>query len=164
MEHNTNKEVRKCKCGLELFVNETHCGACSYDGSEPTPSPESKLGAPIFSPCEGGECTTLKQELDGAARSRCEKHTRIPSPDGESWIEGFDILFPDADGYEVNYDKKAILSFITSLIKEKEEVIEEEILDIIKENGHQQENGTIWCDMDVLIKKIAARSTSERVQ
>lgn len=44
-----------------------------------------------------------------------------------------------------------------NFMKEQDWIIDwwvKNLKEIIKENGHQQEDDTIWCDMDELLKKI----------
>ena len=81
----------------------------------------------------------------------------------KDWREEFDKRFPKQDildspiagslAKNLNAQKELIKSFIASLLQAEREEIEE----IIKENGHQQEDGTVWCDMDKILSLIRNR-------
>lgn len=135
--------------------------------------------------CEGFESKS-DESLVYCTNPLCICHQTTPSPDGEEWMKEFDISFPISIDYppppnegdtwiRVEMEVKArtnrangkhasIKRYITSLIKEKEDAIRQEILKIIQEEAEKQDAGIVWANMNLLIMKIAARSTSERVQ
>lgn len=70
----------------------------------------------------------------------------------------FTERFVREDGLLDKYSHDEILFFIDSLIDRTVQMTEERIVEIIRAVGHQQEDDTIWCDMDELISLITNKS------
>jgi hypothetical protein len=68
-------------------------------------------------------------------------------------LDEFDELFPDADGYEVNYKKESLMDFLSNAI---DRVREDERERIIKELENMEQLGfrIPWIDKKKAINKI----------
>jgi hypothetical protein len=75
-----------------------------------------------------------------------------------SWEEEFDRICGFDGSWEKNleYTKQqlAIKNLISNLLTEQREEILGKVKEIIEENGHQQENDEIWCNMDTILDLI----------
>ena len=53
-----------------------------------------------------------------------------------------------------NQDYLTLVMNLTPLLREMREDRDKEVVEIIEEHGHQQDDDTIWCNMDELLKAI----------
>lgn len=92
--------------------------------------------------------------------------------DNSTMGERFDEEFPHPDvrgifegGDPYQMRRNAIKSFVQSEISravgERRKINILEAIEIVEECGHQQDDDSIWCDMDEVIKKLKALITKQ---
>lgn len=164
MEHNTNKGC---------------CKKCE--------NMETIAGYPTNYTCEDTVCSCHQQKEQTAVENNPSKlpihipqiHQPTPSPDGEGWMKEWEnrklglLEWCGNENHECQCEVKVdeILSFIISLIKEREMIArkeeKDEIVSIIKKIDWEKisdDGKTVLINKFDVLEAIKARSTSERVQ
>ena len=102
------------------------------------------LGEPIDSPCEGGHCTSLKEEVTGMPHSRCEKHTpkvsNLKQTVREELREKFGEQVAPSGIYAVQTNIEDLYPFLDSIIDRAKKEVVEEMVKIIRESRTLDEN------------------------
>ena len=89
--------------------------------------------------------------------------TNTPNSLIERKLEEFDkYYFVDKNGYwdkdMGNPDAKSIKIFLRNALLESQQearrMAYEDCREIVREHGHEQDDGTIWCDMDEILQII----------
>lgn len=85
-----------------------------------------------------------------------------PTQENKNWEEEFEKYYAWTHGIgDGPVRLKAITDFIHSLLASQRESLLEEASKKVKDTGHQQEDGTIWCNMDEVLMILSRLSEKQ---